>query len=145
MVFLSFFFLSVAVGMLLACRLFQMRDEAKGIKKRDKIFKTLQLKDITFIHKLCMRGWCNIFHSAEAFPGKKAGKVLNTYFGRKFWFLMLINILMLSKKQSFDKFLVCQFSKPVQVHFQLYFWNLLEIKKLLSKRTLSFFEHSNLF
>lgn len=35
---------------------FRCQEEAKGIKKRDKIFKTLQLKDITFIHKLCMRG-----------------------------------------------------------------------------------------
>lgn len=56
LIFFNAFFLSVAVGMLSACRLFQMREEAKGIKKRDKIFKTLQLKDITFIHKLCMRG-----------------------------------------------------------------------------------------
>lgn len=34
----------------------QMRRGEKGIKMRDKIFKTLQLDDITFIHKLWMRG-----------------------------------------------------------------------------------------
>lgn len=34
----------------------EMRRGEKGIKKRDKIFKTLQLDDITFIHKLWMRG-----------------------------------------------------------------------------------------
>lgn len=37
------------------------RWQREGHKKRDKIFKTLQLEDITFIHKLCMRGCYHIF------------------------------------------------------------------------------------
>jgi hypothetical protein len=49
------FFLGGGFWDAFGCWLFRC-EEAKGIKKRDKIFKTLQLKDITFIHKLCMRG-----------------------------------------------------------------------------------------